>query len=54
MTGLKLRSADQPGIAISLDRLTKRYGSFTAVDQLTLQVPRGGEAAHEKRESVSR
>ncbi|MFZ4792550.1 MAG: ABC transporter ATP-binding protein [Blastocatellia bacterium] len=34
-------SADQPGIAISLDRLTKRYGSFTAVDQLTLQVPRG-------------
>lgn len=29
------------GIAISLDRLTKRYGEFTAVNQLTLQVPRG-------------
>lgn len=29
------------GIAISLDRLTKRYGDFTAVNQLTLQVPRG-------------
>lgn len=29
------------GIAIRLDRLTKRYGNFVAVDGLTLDVPRG-------------
>ncbi|NBO66844.1 MAG: ABC transporter ATP-binding protein, partial [Acidobacteria bacterium] len=27
--------------AIRLDRLTKRYGDFVAVDGMTLEVPRG-------------
>ncbi|MFN7623528.1 MAG: ATP-binding cassette domain-containing protein, partial [Acidobacteriota bacterium] len=29
------------GVAIRLDRLTKRYGDFTAVDGMTLEVPKG-------------
>jgi ABC-2 type transport system ATP-binding protein len=29
------------GVAIRIDRLTKRYGDFTAVDGMTLEVPKG-------------
>ena len=27
--------------ALTLDRVTKRFGSFTAVDELSLEVPKG-------------
>ena len=30
-----------PSCVISLSHLTKRYGSFTAVDDIDLEVPRG-------------
>jgi ABC-2 type transport system ATP-binding protein len=34
----------QPTPAISIDRLTKRYGDRAAVDQLTVDIPRGAVA----------
>jgi putative spermidine/putrescine transport system ATP-binding protein len=34
-------SAAEPGHALSIDGLTKRYGSFTAVDDVSLRVGRG-------------